>query len=355
MSDDVIYLKDNAGLRRLQRSEFAREVELQSILADHPQLLGGAQMAGEIRFLLVKREAKVHDSDGSTRRWSVDHLMVDQHARPTIIEVKRSSDTRLRREVVGQLIEYAANGTAYWKPGELKVMAEQTHGEALVPALEALIGGPVPEEFWDQVDTNLAEGRVRLLLVADIIPSETRRMIEFLNDHMPLLEVAAVEVAHYASESAAAFVPRVLGQTERAKQAKTTSGGPRTQASEEAFLATLPEGVATWVRTLLEVAGNYHLQPYWGTKGVSLGVQTSGGRRSAVYVYPPGTFGNDAGTIYVFLGQYPEGKQEEVAAYLRNLGLERTGKKTLLRSLVDTPQFPALEFLDGLVRFLSPD
>ena len=29
---------------------------------------------------------------------------------PTLVEVKRSSDTRIRREVVGQMLDYAANG-----------------------------------------------------------------------------------------------------------------------------------------------------------------------------------------------------------------------------------------------------
>lgn len=33
---------------------------------------------------------------------------------PTLVEVKRSSDTRIRREVVGQMLDYAANGAVYW-------------------------------------------------------------------------------------------------------------------------------------------------------------------------------------------------------------------------------------------------
>lgn len=37
----------------------------------------------------------------------MDHLFVDQDAIPTLVEVKRSSDTRIRREVVGQLLEYS--------------------------------------------------------------------------------------------------------------------------------------------------------------------------------------------------------------------------------------------------------
>ena len=44
----------------------------------------------------------------------MDHLFLDQDSIPTIVEVKRSTDTRIRREVVGQLLDYAANAVVYW-------------------------------------------------------------------------------------------------------------------------------------------------------------------------------------------------------------------------------------------------
>jgi hypothetical protein len=44
--------------------------------------------------------------------WSLDHLVVDQDAVPTFVEVKRASDTPARREVVAQMLDYAANGRA---------------------------------------------------------------------------------------------------------------------------------------------------------------------------------------------------------------------------------------------------
>jgi hypothetical protein len=60
------------------------------------------------RFLLVRREAPVPDRENGGIRWSIDHLFLDQDAIPTLVEVKRSSDTRIRREVVGQMLDYAA-------------------------------------------------------------------------------------------------------------------------------------------------------------------------------------------------------------------------------------------------------
>jgi hypothetical protein len=56
----------------------------------------------------------VPGSDESLGRFSLDHLFLDQDGIPTLVEVKRSSDTRIRREVIGQMLDYAANDVVYW-------------------------------------------------------------------------------------------------------------------------------------------------------------------------------------------------------------------------------------------------
>jgi hypothetical protein len=55
--------------------------------------------------VLVGREAALPDDHDAAARWSVDHLFLDQDAVPTLGEVKRSSDTQIRREVVGQMLD----------------------------------------------------------------------------------------------------------------------------------------------------------------------------------------------------------------------------------------------------------
>jgi hypothetical protein len=63
-----------------------------------------------------------------------------------------------------------------------------------VQALEALLGPDVDQErFWQQVHTNLHLGKIRMVFVADSIPSELQRIVEFLNVQMTPAEVVAVE------------------------------------------------------------------------------------------------------------------------------------------------------------------
>jgi hypothetical protein len=68
------------------------------------------------------------------------------------------------------------------------------------------------EEFWEQAGENLRSAKIRLVFVADQIPSELRRLIEFLNGQM-LAEVLGIEVRQYVGEGVKTLVPRVIGQT----------------------------------------------------------------------------------------------------------------------------------------------
>jgi hypothetical protein len=50
------------------------------------------------------------------------------------------------------------------------------------------------ETFWGLVDTNLRAGRIRLVFVADAVPPELQRIVEFLNVEMDPAEVLAIDV-----------------------------------------------------------------------------------------------------------------------------------------------------------------
>src|SRR5262249_39244062 len=103
-------------LVEMREQPYDSEDVLQELIARHPNLLAGDQMdnAAPRRWLLVTREMGVPDEQDGGDRWSLDHLFLDQDAVPTLVEVKRSSDTRVRREVVGQMLDYAANAVVYW-------------------------------------------------------------------------------------------------------------------------------------------------------------------------------------------------------------------------------------------------
>ncbi|MFY0563762.1 hypothetical protein ACN28E_07940 [Archangium lansingense] len=297
-----IFFKDaSAGLKQLAaRDGYATEDELQRLIATHPELLRGDQIDPEDprRWLLIGREVGIPDRAGQADRWSIDHVFVDHDAIPTFIEVKRSSDARIRREVVGQLIEYAANAKRYWAAGYLEFLCRKRLGQALDAAVQELCDSDVAaQDFWKRADANLRSGNVRLIFVADRIPDELYEMALFLNEQMTHTEVLAIEVRPYAAEGGAeAFVPHVLNATPQAREVKSSSSGRRkrkwTQAEffEDARQRLTPEGCEA-LQQLFEFVAKNASGISWGT-GVLRGSfnpkYTQMGDRSPISVFSDG-------------------------------------------------------------------
>lgn len=230
MSRSIFLINADGHLTELEEQPYESEALLQRLLADHPGVLTGDTpgAAPAPRWLLITREADVPDSADGGGRWSVDHLFLDQDAVPTLVEVKRSTDSRIRREVVGQMLDYAANAVVYWPVEKLRTAFEARCArqglDSEVELARVLADGADAEAFWQQAKTNLQAGRVRLVFVADVIPPELRRVVEFLNEQMDPAEVLAIEVRQYIAGGLRTLVPSVVGQTAEAQQRKGTSG-----------------------------------------------------------------------------------------------------------------------------------
>src|SRR5437763_6147179 len=142
----------------MREQRYEAEALLQALIAEHPQILAEDESGERGAWVLVKREAGVADSDVGADRWSLDHLFLDQQGVPTLVEVKRSSDTRARREVVAQMLDYAANATAYWKVDSLQAWFDaecERNGSDAPSTLAAAFGAEDENEYWEKVRTNL--------------------------------------------------------------------------------------------------------------------------------------------------------------------------------------------------------
>lgn len=244
MADKIFFISET-GLEAMTESTYETELHLQELLATYVDLIPGEQIDAEHprKWLLVSQEMPISDSADGADRWSIDHLFLDQDGVPTIIETKRSCDTRLRREVIGQLLEYAANAVVYWPVAKLQAEFARTCKERSATPEEALrcflgdTSNAHPEAFWERVGNNLAAERLRLLLIADEIPPETRRIVEFLNSQMNKTEILAIEIRQFRGSRGKALVPRVIGQTEKAIQSKRGSNLPAKPWDEQLVLA----------------------------------------------------------------------------------------------------------------------
>ena len=165
----MFVLKEDGSLIPMKATQFKLEEDFQRLLELPPELLAGDLIDSEEprRWVLVTREIAIPSEADGIGWWSADHLFLDQDGIPTIVEVKRQTDTRLRREVVGQMLDYAANAVAYLPVAEIRSRFERTcekKGTEPDQELQARLGqGIDAEKFWQQVKTNLEAQRIRLL------------------------------------------------------------------------------------------------------------------------------------------------------------------------------------------------
>ena len=269
----TIFVRTDAGLTELRESAYDSESTLQRLIAEYPSLLAGDQIdaSSPRRLALVKREMGVPSASDTSNRWSLDHLFIDQDGVPTLIEVKRSIDTRIRPEVVGQMLDYAANAVVHWPVDRIRSAFDATHVDrGLDPdeVLRDLVEDDDPDRFWATVQTNLQAGRIRLVFVADEIPTELRRVIEFLNVQMSPAEVLALEVRQYVGQGIETLVPRIIGQTSAAQQRKSTGSDPARHWDEPTFFDALAtncgDAEVTVARRLLEWGNGHGLRIWWG-------------------------------------------------------------------------------------------
>jgi hypothetical protein len=161
VSGGIYLVRGDDELVEMRETPYEAEDVLQLLIARFPSLLAGDQFGGETarRWLLVGREASLPDDEDAAGRWSVDHLFLDQDAVPTLVEVKRSSDTRIRREIVGQMLDYAANGVVYWPLEQLRELfvrqCERDNREPDEVAQEVAGNDVDVEEWWQRAGDNL--------------------------------------------------------------------------------------------------------------------------------------------------------------------------------------------------------
>lgn len=226
----VFLVGQDASLVKMSQATPLQETELQELIAKHPALLSACTSENEedeSRLLLIRREMGVPDQENGNNRWSMDHFFVDQSAVPTLVEVKRSKNREIRREIVGQFLDYAANGVVYWPISEIRQRFAQQWGPTAATELESFLDGTEfgEEDFWKAVETNLRRGNIRLVFVADELPPQLRRVIEFLNEQMKDVEVLGIELPQFKTSDKLqrAIAPSVIGRTSAAVLTKGAS------------------------------------------------------------------------------------------------------------------------------------
>ncbi|MCE7926857.1 MAG: hypothetical protein DYG98_27795 [Haliscomenobacteraceae bacterium CHB4] len=152
---------------------------MQRLLHEHPEVLPVQEIeAGFAPLIPVGREISVAAG-------SIDNLFVSPEGYLTLVETKLWRNPEARREVVGQILDYAKD-LARWSYTDLdRRIRELATGSAagLVDTVKKYYPLDETEErnFIDNVSKNLGRGRLLLLIVGDGIRESVEEMVEYLS------------------------------------------------------------------------------------------------------------------------------------------------------------------------------
>ena len=188
------------------------EATLQDLLFDFPQTLPIASIdpayAGAVP---ICKELRLPAG-------SADALYSNQLGRLTLSEFKLWRNPQARREVIGQILDYAKD-VASWGYEDLQrqiSLATGKRGNVLYETVKSQYPHVDEAAFVDNVMRHLRRGELLLLIVGDGIREDAANIVDFVQRYSGLhFSLAMVEAAIYRDSGDGLIVqPRVLARTE---------------------------------------------------------------------------------------------------------------------------------------------
>ncbi len=246
----------------LEPQSFDNESILQDILEKFPEVTALDELGVSEPFLVIGREV-------ATPAGYIDVLCIDGDGVLTVIETKLARNAQIRREVVGQVLEYVAQ-VSKWRAQEVVQVANQYFRSCETNTNQSLIellsettdaaGNVDPSSIYDKIDDNLRKGKMKVVIASDSIPDTLRDTISFINSYSNF-DIFVMQVKSYIKDNLQIFAPTIFGLTR-----KVSSGLERDkiQWDEERFFDALSHLSQDKVNAIKEI---YEFSPEirWGT------------------------------------------------------------------------------------------
>lgn len=188
------------------------ESQIQRLVFDHPEVLPIRELDDTFAPAIpVGMEL-------GTAAGPIDALYISPSGGITVVEAKLWRNPEARREVVGQIIDYAT-ALSSWSYENLDEVCVRVSGQSLWRLVASHIDGEVPNDeasFIDAVSRNLHNGRFLLLVVGDGIREEVERMVSYVQTSPRLqFHLALVELRIYSSDDdrIRLVVPSIVAKT----------------------------------------------------------------------------------------------------------------------------------------------
>jgi hypothetical protein len=192
----ILIRSDDGSWTEPTLTGYENESWLQQLIAEHPSLIPGVS------------ERAVACREFSSGIGPADVVILDESGDLTLIECKLTTNPQIRREIVGQVLDYASRlwgmrvdeFEARWR------RAAKTESSPLSAFDDA---GTYTRE---RLAENLQAGRMRLVLAVDQVNDDLKRIVEYLN-LITLSEVSVfvMEFVHAQRDGVEVLMPTAYG------------------------------------------------------------------------------------------------------------------------------------------------
>ena len=262
---------------------FRDEATLHSLIEENPQFL---PLAGAPRLATLASEVQLGTG-------YADILAFEPSGRPAVVEVKLASNPQARREIVSQVLAYAAflqgHSVKTLEQGPLRRSLQDSGHGSILEAVKAQDqeGAVDDESFETSLQNFLDRGSFRLVLVLDEVPAELERVVAYLDSvTIAELTIDLIVLKVYRVNGAQVALPHRISpqidmSVKKVNLASTGSGASKGILSDGAdtFKASVEsiggearatfDALISWTERLASLP-NVRLFTYQGARGYTL-------------------------------------------------------------------------------------
>jgi hypothetical protein len=185
---------------------------------------------------------------------SVDLVTVGPQGNITLVECKLSSNSEIRRSVIGQIFAYASGCWRMSFEDFSRAFSSRNQSVSLTNAVRNALP-PAHRQQWEEdafqlsVTENLKAGRFTLIIAVDRITDELKRIIPYVNSHtVAEVQFLALELGYVRDGDVELVRPLTYGSESVADK---RNGGPRRFWTADAYFEKLKE-YPSRVRAIVE-------------------------------------------------------------------------------------------------------
>ncbi len=214
--------------KRIPDSDQQEFDSLQDLILQVPEFISVEDLEPEgpsMKLCIKHSSANDEEDDGGI-------IGIDDSGRITIVECRVASDSSIRREILGQSLEYAAD---LWQMSyeEFDGMVINREGRSLVE----LMSERIPAEKWSEetfknaITATLNQGSFRLIMATQGMTDKLKRTIKFLSARGALsFETYALEIQRFSDGEIEIAIPKLTSFVEVGQEVPVERTAPAREA-----------------------------------------------------------------------------------------------------------------------------